>query len=50
MYDEVRRQFSEKELVELTLAVIAVNSYNRLNIAFRTPAGGYQPGQFDSVA
>jgi AhpD family alkylhydroperoxidase len=50
LYEEARRQFSEKELVELTLAVIAINSYNRLNIAFRTPAGGYQPGQFASRA
>ena len=38
-------QFSEDELVDLTMAVIAINSYNRINIAFRTPAGDYVPGQ-----
>ena len=45
VYDEALRQFSEEELVDLTMAVIAINSYNRINIAFRTPAGDYVPGQ-----
>lgn len=49
IYTEAREQFSEDELVDLTLAVITINSYNRLNIAFRTPAGDYQPGQFAST-
>jgi AhpD family alkylhydroperoxidase len=35
VYDEVRRQFSEKELVDLTAAVIAINAWNRAAIAFR---------------
>ena len=46
IYDEVREHFSDEELIDLTLAVVAINSYNRINIAFRTPAGYYQPGQF----
>ncbi|HWJ28152.1 MAG TPA: carboxymuconolactone decarboxylase family protein [Flavisolibacter sp.] len=46
VYEEVLQHFSEEEAVELTLAVIAINSYNRMNVAFRTPAGSYQPGQF----
>lgn len=41
--DQVREHFSEKELVDLTLAVIAINSWNRLSISFRTPPGSYQP-------
>ena len=45
VYKEVRRQFSEEETIDLTLAVIAINSYNRINIAFRPTAGTYQPGQ-----
>ena len=45
VYEEAREQFSEEELIDLTLAVIAINSYNRINVAFRTTAGGYQPGQ-----
>src|SRR3990170_3086852 len=45
VYEEVRRQFSEEETIDLTLAVIAINSYNRINIAFRPTAGTYQPGQ-----
>src|SRR5688500_11395035 len=40
------KEFSDEELIDLTMAVITINSYNRLNIAFRTPAGDYQPGQY----
>jgi AhpD family alkylhydroperoxidase len=35
VYDEARRHFSEKELVNLTAAVIAINAWNRAAIAFR---------------
>lgn len=45
LYDLVRRQFSEKELVDLTLAVIVINGWNRLAIPFRAPVGDYQPGR-----
>lgn len=43
VYRLAREQFSEAELANLTLAVAAINSWNRLNIAFRTEAGKYQP-------
>jgi alkylhydroperoxidase family enzyme len=46
----VRQQFSEEEIVDLTIAVTTINSYNRLNVAFRTPAGSYQPGMFAAKA
>ncbi len=42
LYAEVRAQFAERELVELTLAIIAINGWNRLAIAFRTDVGSYQ--------
>jgi alkylhydroperoxidase family enzyme len=42
-FEEARRFFSEKELVDLTLGIVAINGWNRLNIAFRSPAGTYQP-------
>ena len=45
VYEEARSQFSEEELIDLTLATIAINSYNRINIAFKTESGNYQPGQ-----
>jgi AhpD family alkylhydroperoxidase len=41
IYDQARDEFSETELAHLTLAVVAINGWNRLNIAFRTPAGSY---------
>ncbi len=45
VYERVRKHFSEEELVNLTMAIVAINGWNRLNVAFRTPAGTYQPGQ-----
>jgi alkylhydroperoxidase family enzyme len=36
-----RSQFSEKELVDLTLAIVAINSWNRLAISFRAVPGSY---------
>jgi len=46
LHEEVRAQFSEEELVQLTLLVTLINGWNRLNIAARTEAGGYRPGMF----
>ncbi len=47
LYDEVRRQFSEKDLADLTLAIVAINGWNRLHVAFRTVPGTYRPGKRD---
>jgi AhpD family alkylhydroperoxidase len=46
VFKEARTQFSEEELIDLTLAVIAINSYNRINVAFRVPGGSYKVGQW----
>lgn len=46
VYQQAREQFSEEELLDLTAATIAINGYNRLNIAFQVPGGSYVPGQF----
>jgi AhpD family alkylhydroperoxidase len=43
LYEEVKRQFSEKELADLNLAIATINLWNRLNIAARTVPGSYQP-------
>jgi AhpD family alkylhydroperoxidase len=43
VYEEVKKSFSEKDLADLTLAVTAINSWNRLSIAARTVPGTYQP-------
>ena len=43
VYQQVRQQFSEEELVELTFAVIVINSWNRLNVSFRPLVADYQP-------
>jgi len=45
IYQEARSHFSEKELADLTLAVAAINAWNRLSIASRIVPGGYQPAR-----
>ena len=42
VYDEVRSQFSAKELCDLTLAIATINAWNRLSISARLDAGRYQ--------
>jgi AhpD family alkylhydroperoxidase len=45
VYDEVRAHLGEKELADLTLAVAAINAWNRLSIAARLHPGTYQPAK-----
>jgi AhpD family alkylhydroperoxidase len=45
LYSVARAQFSEKELADLTLAVIAINGWNRMSISFRPEVGGYRARQ-----
>ncbi len=44
MYASARERFTEEEFVNLTLAVVAINGWNPLAIAFRSPPGHYRPG------
>jgi len=43
LYEQTRKQFSEQELADLTLAVVTINAWNRVAISFRAEAGTYQP-------
>lgn len=43
VYQQALTQFNEAELVHLTLAVVTINSWNRIAIAFRSVPGSYQP-------
>ena len=45
LYEEVRPHFNDKELSDLTLAVVTINAWNRLNISSRTVPGEYQPAK-----
>ena len=45
IYEKAKKSFSEEELVNLTLAIIAINGWNRLSITFRSVPGEYQPGR-----
>src|SRR5919106_362246 len=47
VFASARNHFSEEELVNLTIAIIATNGWNRLNIAFRPEVGDSRPGMFD---
>jgi len=50
VYERVQEQFSEDELVHLSLAIVAINGWNRLNIAARTVPGGYVAGSLAKVS
>jgi AhpD family alkylhydroperoxidase len=41
VYEQVRAQFDEEELVALTLAIVAINGWNRFAVGFRSPVGDY---------
>jgi AhpD family alkylhydroperoxidase len=43
VYEAVRAQFSEKEVVDLTFAIAAINAWNRVAISLRVVPGAYQP-------
>lgn len=43
LFERVRGRFSEEELLNLTMAVITINGWNRLAIPFRSVPGSYQP-------
>jgi AhpD family alkylhydroperoxidase len=43
VYEHAKQHFSDKELVNLTLAITQINVWNRFNVAFRNIAGSYQP-------
>jgi len=44
VYEQVRQQFTEQEIVNLTMAVITINCYNRLNLGLKFGI----PGQYKS--
>ena len=43
VYGELRKNFSEEEIVNITLAITTINSWNRIAIGFRMVPGSYQP-------
>ncbi len=41
LYDEIENLFSPQEVVDLTLAIVTINSWNRLAVGFNSEVGGY---------
>jgi len=50
VYEEVRKHFSEKEIVDLTFLVSTINAWNRLAIALRAVPGHYRPAASKTAA
>ncbi|HEX5581000.1 MAG TPA: carboxymuconolactone decarboxylase family protein [Gemmatimonadaceae bacterium] len=50
LYARVREELSESELVDLSMAIVAINGWNRLAVAFRAPVGSYQPAASQAAA
>ena len=49
VFEDVREEFSEEEIVSLSLAIVAINSWNRLMIGFNAETGGYQAGDAEKM-
>ena len=49
VYERVREQFSEDEIAHLSLAIVAINGWNRLNVAARTVPGTYVAGSLAAM-
>jgi AhpD family alkylhydroperoxidase len=45
VFKEASQHFNEKELVDLTWAIAAINAWNRIAISFRAVPGSYQPAK-----
>ncbi len=43
VFEEVRKEFTDEELANLTLAIVTINGWNRIAIGFRADVGNYQP-------
>jgi AhpD family alkylhydroperoxidase len=50
VYQVAKAQFNDEELVALTMGVVVINSWNRLAVAFRAPAGTYRPQAAEATA
>jgi AhpD family alkylhydroperoxidase len=46
VYEIAKAEFSEEDLIDLTLAIATINTWNRMNVAFSTIPGTYRVGQF----
>lgn len=46
VYKETKEQFSDEELIDLTMVITTINTWNRLNLAFPNTPGTYKVGQF----
>src|SRR5689334_22856097 len=42
LYEATRQHFDEHEIISLTMSIVAINAWNRINVAFRTEAGKHQ--------
>jgi len=46
IYNKVKEQFTDEEMIDLSLAITTINTWNRLNLAFPNEPGTYKVGQF----
>jgi AhpD family alkylhydroperoxidase len=49
LFETLAQHFTKAEIADLTMAIANINSWNRLNIAWRTTPGNYRVGQFNDL-
>ena len=47
LFETLSQHFTKTEIADLTMAIANINSWNRLNIAWKTVPGNYKVGQFN---
>lgn len=45
-WENAAKYYDEDQLAALVSLIALINTYNRLNVIVKQPAGGYQPGMF----
>ena len=50
LFEELETFYSKQEIATLTLAITQINTWNRINMTFRTVPGNYRIGQFEAVS
>lgn len=50
VYEQVRNEFSEEEVANLTLAIVAINGWNRFMVGFQGEPGNYDPASNPKIA
>ncbi len=47
LYNNMNEHFSDEALLDLTIVITTINSWNRIAVSFKPKVGSYNPGDFE---